>query len=197
MRIVVNVIQVGGYEPQMYQIWISKMALSRLSAYPGIGGIMRACSHHPCYGRLRKDMEEVCPDTLFLNYTSTHGNFGTCKDTAKSGTVGLTAFRFVRRALKAWEWKTSWKAQRIILQESNYMVWLLWGRKDKDGNDLVSRNRKRARLRKAPGKEKHNVMQVSRNTYKDLRATTAPESSEHNSGSTTVFIKIPLSGNDW
>lgn len=70
---VVNAIQVGGYEPcTVIDFEIPKKYGLRqtIADTVGIGGIMRALRTIPVLEEIARDMEEVCPDTLFLNYTN-------------------------------------------------------------------------------------------------------------------------------
>ena len=70
---VVNAIQVGGYDPctiidfelpQKYGLW------QTIADTLGIGGIMRALRTIPVMEAFARDMEAVCPDAWFLNYTN-------------------------------------------------------------------------------------------------------------------------------
>ncbi|MFR8249767.1 MAG: hypothetical protein ACLVAT_12230 [Lachnospiraceae bacterium] len=70
---VVNAIQVGGYDPCTITDFEipKKFGLSQTIADTlGIGGIMRALRTIPVMEEFARDMEEVCPNTLFLNYTN-------------------------------------------------------------------------------------------------------------------------------
>ena len=70
---VVNAIQVGGYDPcTMIDFEIPKKYGLRqtIADTLGIGGIMRGLRTIPVMESFARDMEEVCPDALFLNYTN-------------------------------------------------------------------------------------------------------------------------------
>ena len=72
-RFVVNAIQVGGYEPcTVIDFEIPKKYGLRqtIADTMGIGGIMRALRTIPVMKAFADDMEEVCPDAWFLNYTN-------------------------------------------------------------------------------------------------------------------------------
>lgn len=70
---VICMIQVGGYKPST---WIDfeipkKYGLRQTIADTlGIGGIMRALRTIPVLVSICKDMEEVCPEALFINYVN-------------------------------------------------------------------------------------------------------------------------------
>ena len=70
---VVNAIQVGGYDPcTILDFEIPKKYGLRqtIADTLGIGGIMRALRTIPVLEDFARDMEEVCPDAWFLNYTN-------------------------------------------------------------------------------------------------------------------------------
>lgn len=70
---VVNAIQVGGYDPcTIIDFEIPKKFGLRqtIADTLGIGGIMRALRTIPVMNDFARDMAEVCPDALFLNYTN-------------------------------------------------------------------------------------------------------------------------------
>ena len=70
---VVNAIQVGGYDPcTIIDFEIPKKFGLRqtIADTLGIGGIMRALRTIPVMYDFARDMAEVCPDALLLNYTN-------------------------------------------------------------------------------------------------------------------------------
>ena len=70
---VVNAIQVGGYEPCTvtdFEIPKKYGLRQTIADTMGIGGIMRALRTIPVMKAFADDMEEVCPDAWFLNYTN-------------------------------------------------------------------------------------------------------------------------------
>ncbi|MGL4373488.1 MAG: alpha-glucosidase/alpha-galactosidase, partial [Turicibacter sp.] len=70
-KYVINAIQVGGYEPCTVTDFElpKKYGLKQTIADTlGIGGIFRALRTAPVMLEIAKDMEEVCPNALFLNY---------------------------------------------------------------------------------------------------------------------------------
>ena len=73
---VVNAIQVGGYEPcTVIDFEIPKKYGLRqtIADTLGIGGIMRGLRTIPVMADFARDMEEVCPNALLLNYTNPMG----------------------------------------------------------------------------------------------------------------------------
>lgn len=72
-RFVVNAIQVGGYEPCTvtdFEIPKKYGLRQTIADTLGIGGIFRALRTIPVLEDFARDMEEVCPDAWFLNYTN-------------------------------------------------------------------------------------------------------------------------------
>ena len=70
---VVNAIQVGGYEPCTvtdFEIPKKYGLKQTIADTLGIGGIMRGLRTIPVLEGFARDMEEVCPDALFLNYSN-------------------------------------------------------------------------------------------------------------------------------
>jgi alpha-galactosidase len=68
-----NLIQVGGYRPATvtdFEIPKKYGLRQTIGDTLGIGGIMRALRTIPVMLDITRDMEECCPDVLFLNYTN-------------------------------------------------------------------------------------------------------------------------------
>ena len=89
----INMIQVGGYEPcTVTDFEVPKRFGLRqtIGDTVGIGGIMRGLRTIPVLRSLCADMEELCPDVWFLNYTNPMGI--NCRAITRSSpirTVGL------------------------------------------------------------------------------------------------------------
>ena len=69
----INMIQVGGYQPSTaidFAIPTRYGLRQTIADTLGIGGIMRALRTIPVMLDMTRDMEEVCPDVTFLNYTN-------------------------------------------------------------------------------------------------------------------------------
>lgn len=72
-KYVCNAIQVGGYEPCTitdFEIPKKYGLRQTIGDTNGIGGIFRALRTIPVMLDFARDMEEVCPDALFINYTN-------------------------------------------------------------------------------------------------------------------------------
>lgn len=70
---VINMIQVGGYKPGTeidFEVPKKYGLRQTIADTLGIGGIMRALRTIPVMLDMARDMEEVCPNTLFINYTN-------------------------------------------------------------------------------------------------------------------------------
>ncbi len=71
--VVVNAIQVGGYEPSTvidFEVPKKYGLRQTIADTLGIGGIFRALRTIPVMLDFARDMEAVCPDAWFLNYTN-------------------------------------------------------------------------------------------------------------------------------
>ncbi|MDR0568248.1 MAG: alpha-glucosidase/alpha-galactosidase, partial [Spirochaetaceae bacterium] len=72
-KFVVNAIQVGGYDPATitdFEIPKKYGLRQTIADTLGIGGIMRALRTIPVLEEFALDIEAVCPDAWFLNYTN-------------------------------------------------------------------------------------------------------------------------------
>lgn len=72
-KYVCNAIQVGGYDPCTitdFEIPKKYGLRQTIGDTNGIGGIFRALRTIPVMLDFAKDMEQVCPDALFINYTN-------------------------------------------------------------------------------------------------------------------------------
>lgn len=70
---VINAVQIGGYEPSTvidFEIPKKYGLRQTIGDTIGIGGIFRNLRTIPVMLEFAKDMEEVCPDALFINYTN-------------------------------------------------------------------------------------------------------------------------------
>lgn len=187
---VVNAIQVGGYEPCTvtdFEIPKKYGLRQTIADTMGIGGIMRALRTIPVMKAFADDMEEVCPDAWFLNYTNPMAMLtGYMLRYTKIKTVGLC--HSVQGCSKhlleklGMEDKVEGRTDRIA--GINHMAWLLEVR-DKDGNDLYPEIKKRAKEKNAT--EKHEDM--VRFDYIDKLGYYCTESSEHNAEYNGFYIK--------
>ncbi len=190
---VVDAIQVGGYDPcTIIDFEVPKKYGLRqtIADTLGIGGIFRALRTIPVLADFAKDIEEVCPDAYFLNYTNPMGMLaGFMQRYTGVKTVGLChSVQSCSRGLLG-ELEIPYKEP---LQESiagiNHMGWLL-SLKDADGTDLYPEIRKRAREvleGKAGDRAKHDLVRLE---YVRRFGYYCTESSEHNSEYNNMFIK--------
>jgi len=189
-RFVVNAIQVGGYEPcTVIDFEIPKKYGLRqtIADTLGIGGIMRGLRTIPVMADFAKDMEEVCPDALFLNYTNPMGILtGYMNRYTGIKTVGLchSVQACSHWLLKGLGMDDKLEGRRELIAGINHMGWLL-KIADKDGNDLYPEIRRRAAEKNAS--EKHGDM--VRYEYIRRLGYYCTESSEHNAEYNPLFIK--------
>ena len=187
---VVNAIQVGLYDPcTIIDFEVPKKYGLRqtIADTLGIGGIMRALRTIPVLQDFADDMEEVCPDAWFLNYTNPMAMLsGYMQRYTGIRTVGLCHSVQVCSStlLKSLGMEDKLEGRRELIAGINHMGWLLEIR-DKDGNDLYPEIRKRAAKKNAS--EKHNDM--VRFEYIRRLGYYCTESSEHNAEYNPLFIK--------
>ena len=138
---VINAIQVGGYDPcTIIDFEIPKKYGLRqtIADTLGIGGIMRALRTIPVMNDFAKDMAEVCPDALLLNYTNPMGMLtGYMLQHTPIKTVGLCHSVQVCTdgLLRALGMEDKIEGRKELIAGINHMAWLLEV-KDKYGNDL-------------------------------------------------------------
>lgn len=187
---VVNAIQVGLYDPcTIIDFEVPKKYGLRqtIGDTLGIGGIMRALRTIPVMSGFARDMEEVCPNAWFLNYTNPMAMLsGYMQRYTGVKTVGLCHSVQVcsEGLLKSLGMEDKLEGRRELIAGINHMGWLL-KLQDKDGNDLYPEIRRRAKEKNAA--EKHNDM--VRFDYIDKFGYYCTESSEHNSEYNMFYIK--------
>ncbi|MDU4889720.1 MAG: alpha-glucosidase/alpha-galactosidase [Clostridium sp.] len=187
---VVNAIQVGGYDPcTIIDFEIPKKYGLRqtIADTLGIGGIMRGLRTIPVMKEFADDMEEVCPDAWFLNYTNPMAILtGYMQRYTKIKTVGLCHSVQVcsQYLLKNLDMEDKLEGRKELIAGINHMGWLL-EIYDKEGNDLYPEIRKRAAEKNAT--EKH--WDMVRYEYIKHLGYYCTESSEHNAEYNPLFIK--------
>ncbi|MCX7843102.1 MAG: alpha-glucosidase/alpha-galactosidase [Clostridia bacterium] len=184
-KYVVNAIQVGGYEPCTvtdFEIPKKYGLRQTIADTLGIGGIFRALRTIPVMFDFARDMEEVCPDALFLNYTNPMAILtGAMLRYTGVKTVGLchsvqvcakTLLDAVGMDMEGVQWH---------IAGINHMAWLL--QITKDGIDLYPEIKKRSLSGMVPDYDRvrHEIMH--RFGYY------VTESSEHNAEYMPYFIK--------
>ena len=189
---VVDAIQVGGYEPSTvidFEIPKKYGLRQTIADTLGIGGIFRALRTIPILDDFAKDMEEVCPDAWFLNYTNPMAMLsGFMQRFTGVKTVGLCHSVQVctRGLLRALEIPFTEPIQESIAG-INHMAWLL-SVKDNDGTDLYPEIRKRAiaKLEQMPNSDCKDLVRYE---YIRRLGYYCTESSEHNAEYNNLFIK--------
>ena len=187
---VVNAIQVGLYDPcTIIDFEVPKKYGLRqtIGDTLGIGGIMRALRTIPVLADFARDMEEVCPDALFLNYTNPMAMLtGYMQRYTGVKTVGLchSVQTCSETLLKELDMEDKLQGRKELIAGINHMGGLL-KLEDRDGNDLYPEIRRRAREKNAS--EKHNDM--VRLDYIEKFGYYCTESSEHNSEYNMFYIK--------
>ena len=187
---VVNAIQVGLYEPcTVIDFEVPKKCGLRqtIADTLGIGGIMRGLRTIPVMADFARDMEEVCPNALFLNYTNPMSILtGYMQRYTGIQTVGLCHSVQVcsQRLLEKLHMEDKLEGRNELIAGINHMAWLLDIR-DKDGNDLYPEIKRRAAEMNA--KEKHDDM--VRFDYIKNFGYYCTESSEHNAEYNPFYIK--------
>lgn len=191
---VVNAIQVGGYDPCTitdFEVPKKYGLRQTIADTIGIGGIFRVLRTLPVMLDIAHDMEKVCPDAWFLNYTNPMAALtgGLLRKTSIR-TVGLChsvqacAGGLLRNlGMDKDVSHVQWKIAGI-----NHMAWLL--EITDQGRDLYPEIRKRARRklqawRKGPEKN-HDMVRLYMMLQLGYYIT---ESSEHLSEYVPYFIK--------
>ena len=187
---VVNAIQVGFYDPCTitdFEIPKKYGLRQTIADTLGIGGIMRALRTIPVLKDFADDMEEVCPDAWFLNYTNPMAMLtGYMQRYTNIKTVGLCHSVQVcsENLLKDLGMEDRLEGRRELIAGINHMGWLL-EIYDREGNDLYPEIRRRAAGKNAS--EKHTDM--VRYEYIRRLGYYCTESSEHNAEYNPLFIK--------
>ena len=187
---VVNAIQVGLYDPcTIIDFEIPKKYGLRqtIGDTLGIGGIFRALRTIHVLKDFARDIEEVCPNAWFLNYTNPMAMLtGYMQRYTKVKTIGLCHSVQVcsEGLLKGLGMEDKLEGRHEKIAGINHMAWLL-EIKDKNGNDLYPEIKKRAKEKNA--KEKHGDM--VRYDYIDKLGYYCTESSEHNAEYNSFYIK--------
>ena len=187
---VVNAVHIGLYDPcTIIDFEIPKKYGLRqtIGDTLGIGGIFRGLRTIHVMKDFARDIEEVCPDAWFLNYTNPMAIVsGYMQRYTNVKTVGLCHSVQVC----AWELLRDLdmldKLDGCITKIAgiNHMAWLLEIR-DKDGHDLYPEIKRRAKIKNATEKHKNMV----RFDYIDKLGYYCTESSEHNAEYNPFYIK--------
>ena len=187
---VVNAIQVGLYDPcTIIDFEVPKKYGLRqtIADTLGIGGIMRALRTIPVMDDFARDMEEVCPDALFLNYTNPMAMLsGYMQRYTGVNTVGLchSVQSCSRDLLNQLGMEDKLEGRRELIAGINHMGWLL-EISDKDGNDLYPEIKSRIQA-KIDDPDFDNKVRLEYIKHFGYYCT---ESSEHNAEYNMFYIK--------
>ena len=187
---VVNAIQVGLYDPcTIIDFEIPKKYGLRqtIADTLGIGGIMRGLRTIHVMKGFAEDIEEVCPNAWFLNYTNPMAilsgymqRFNNVKTVGLCHSVQVCAPHLLRGLGMDIDPTTV----KTKIAGINHMAWLL-EIYDKDGNDLYPEIKRRAKEKNA--NEKH--WDMVRYDYIEKLGYYCTESSEHNAEYNPFYIK--------
>ncbi len=189
-RFVVNAIQVGLYDPcTIIDFEVPKQFGLRqtIGDTLGIGGIMRGLRTIHVLEDFACDMEEVCPDALFLNYTNPMAILsGYMQRYTGVETLGLCHSVQVcsQGLLENLGMNDKLEGRKELIAGINHMGWLL-EIKDREGNDLYPEIRRRAaeKLKEADAWDKVRLDYIRNFGYY------CTESSEHNAEYNMFYIK--------
>lgn len=187
---VVNAIQVGGYEPCTVTDFEvpKKFGLRQtIGDTLGIGGIFRALRTLPVLEDFARDIEEVCPNALFLNYVNPMAMLtGYLQRYTGVKTIGLChSVQVCVPDLMRELGMEGAKDVRFRIAGINHQAWLLEV-KDKEGHDLYPEIKRRALL---PEYEESTKWDRVRLEIMRRFGYYVTESSEHNSEYMPYFIK--------
>jgi alpha-galactosidase len=181
----INMIQVGGYEPATvtdFEVPKEFGLRQTIADTLGIGGIMRGLRTIPVMLDMCAEMEELCPDVWFLNYTNPMAiNCRAVNRGSSIRTVGLchsvqgTAYEL------SLDLGIPYRDITYLAAGINHMAFYL--RFERDGEDLYPHLRARA--------ESGNVPEYNRVRYELLRhfGYFVTESSEHFAEYVPWFVK--------
>lgn len=187
-KFIINAIQVGGYDPCTiidFEIPKKYGLQQTIGDTLGIGGIFRGLRTIKVLKEFAKDIEEVCPNALFINYTNPMAILtGYMLRYTNVNTLGLChSVQVCTQSLLDTLGVKDVNVGSEFIAGINHMAWLLDIR-DKDGNDLYPMIKE---LAKKKNNEKHGNM--VRLDYIDKLGYYCTESSEHNAEYNPYYIK--------
>ena len=185
-----SMFQVGGYKPSTvidFEIPKSYGLQQTIADTLGIGGIMRGLRTIPVFLDICKDMEELCPEVVFLQYVNPMAmNTWAINRATKIKTVGLCHSVQGTAETLARDIGVPYHEINYICAGINHMAFYL--RFERDGEDLYPQIRKVLDA-KSYGRRHRNLADHVR--YEVFRRTGyfVTESSEHFSEYVPWFIK--------
>lgn len=188
---VVNAIQVGGYKPCTvtdFEIPNKYGLKQTIGDTLGIGGIFRALRTLPVMEEFARDMEEVCPNALFLNYVNPMAMLtGYMQRFTSVRTLGLchsvqvcVPQLFAELGMENYLQEAKYKIAGI-----NHQAWLLTIQ-DGKGNDLYPEIKKRSLTEEYKERTSKDLVRLEMMRRFGYYIT---ESSEHTSEYLPYFIK--------
>ena len=193
---VVNAIQVGGYDPCTitdFEIPKKYGLRQTIADTLGIGGIFRTLRTIPVLADFAEDMQAVCPNAWFLNYTNPMAMLaGYMQRYTDVKTVGLchsvqVCTKSLFKSLGMLEEFETFKPMREKIAGINHMAWLLEVY-DAKGNDLYPEIKRRANeILEHP--ENYDTKNLVRLDYIRRFGYYCTESSEHNAEYNNLYIK--------
>lgn len=188
---VVNAIQVGGYKPCTvtdFEIPNKYGLKQTIGDTLGIGGIFRALRTLPVMEEFARDMEEVCPNALFLNYVNPMAMLtGYMQRYTSVRTLGLchsvqvcVPQLFAELGMENYLQEAKYKIAGI-----NHQAWLL-NIQDGKGNDLYPEIKKRSLTEEYKERTSKDLVRLEIMRRFGYYNT---ESSEHTSEYLPYFIK--------
>lgn len=188
---VINAVQVGGYKPATvidFKIPKKYMLRQTIGDTVGVGGIFRALRTIPVLDEFAADMDEVCPDALFLNYVNPMAILtGYLQRYAHPRTLGLchsvqTCAADLLDGVDMGEHKNECDT---LIAGINHMAWLL-KITDAKGVDMYPEIKRRSLSPEYKNFHKNDLVR-----HKLMRefGYYVTESSEHNAEYSPFFIK--------
>lgn len=186
---IVNAIQIGGYDPSTiidFEIPKKYGLRQTIADTLGIGGIFRALRTIPVMREIAEDIEEVCPNALFLNYTNPMAMLtGYMQRYTNVKTVGLChSVQVCSKSLFDTLGMEVEDGYTDKIAGINHMAWLLEVR-DKDGNDLYPKIKELAKNTDNL-ENRDNLVRID---YINRLGYYCTESSEHNAEYNPFYIK--------
>lgn len=188
--VVVNAIQVGGYDATMVDFDIPKKygLKQTIGDTLGIAGIFRGLRTIPVLESICKDMEEVCPNALFINYANPMAILtGYLQKYLWPNTVGLchSVQHCVKGLLESVKMNEYIGHTKQRIGGINHQAWLLEVL-DENGNDLYPEIKRRIKSNEYYETSKWDLVRQDMIFRFGYYVT---ESSEHTSEYTPWFIK--------
>ncbi|HVN15566.1 MAG TPA: alpha-glucosidase/alpha-galactosidase [Anaerolineales bacterium] len=186
----ISMFQVGGYKPSTvidFEIPKKYGIRQTIADTLGIGGIMRGLRTIPVFLDICKDMEELCPDVMFLQYVNPMAmNTWAINRASKIKTVGLCHSVQGTAEVLAQDIGVPYHEINYVCAGINHMAFYL--KFERDGEDLYPKIRRMAEAKTYARGYRDLANHVR---YEVLRRTGyfVTESSEHFSEYVPWFIK--------